>query len=110
MNLLFVLEENEYLKPSGVVSLVKNKIENWKSSDYIYILLNKNHWAYSDFKKIKRKNYKVIKLQFAISDEINIYLKKIQSDIVYKFILLFFSNSFGIFIKLETFPPYKKSN
>ena len=89
MNLLFVLEENES-KPSGVVSLVKNKIENWKSSDYIYILLNKNHWAYSDFKKIKRKNYKVIKLQFAISDEINIYLKKkIQSDIVYKFIRFF---------------------
>ena len=109
MNLLFVLEENES-KPSGVVSLVKNKIENWKSSDYIYILLNKNHWAYSDFKKLKRKNYKVIKLQFAISDEINIYLKKkIQSDIVYKFIR-FFLIPLEFFIKLETFPPYKKSN
>ena len=89
MKLLFVLEENE-TKPSGVVTLIKNKIENWKSSDFIYILLNKNHWAYEDFKKIKRKNYKVIKLEFAISDEINVYLKrKIQLDLVYKFIRLF---------------------
>ncbi len=90
MKLLFILEENEP-KPSGVISVVKNKIENWKSSDFIYVLINKNHWAYNELKKIKRKNYKLIKLNFLISDEINIYLKqKINFDIGYKLIRFFF--------------------
>ena len=86
MNLLFILEENDP-RPSGVVTVVKNKIQNWRSSDFIYVLINKNHWAYNELKKIKKKNYKVIRLNFPISDELNIYIKKkIQFNLVYKLI------------------------
>lgn len=86
MNFLFVLEENDP-KPSGVVTVVKNKIQSWKSSDFIYLLINKNHWAYNELKKIKRKNYKIIRLNYSISDEFNINIKnKIQFNLVYKLI------------------------
>ena len=57
MNLLFILEENDP-RPSGVVTVVKNKIQNWRSSDFIYVLINKNHWAYNELKKIKKKTTK----------------------------------------------------
>ncbi len=84
MNLLFILEENE-TGPSGVVSVVKNKIENWKKSDFIYVVINKNHWAYNELRRIKRKNLKIIKLKFKISDEFNINLKKrINFNLLYK--------------------------
>ena len=65
MNLLFILEENEP-GPSGVVSVAINKIENWKKSDFIYVVINKNHWAYNELRRIKRKNLKIIKLNFKI--------------------------------------------
>ena len=75
MNFLYILEENE-TGPSGVVSVVKNKILNWNKSDKIYLLINSNHWAFNEFSKIKRKNLKIIKLKFLTSHEFNLYLKK----------------------------------
>lgn len=89
MSLLFILEENDP-RPSGVVTVVKNKIQNWRGSDFIYVLINKNHWAYNELKKIKKKNYKVIRLNFPISDELNINIKKkIQFNLGYKLIRFF---------------------
>ncbi len=89
MNLLFILEENEP-GPSGVVSVVKNQIKNWKKSDFIYVVINKNHWAYNELRRIKRKNFKIIKLKFKISDEINFNIKnKINFDLLYKLFRLF---------------------
>ena len=75
MNFLYILDENE-TGPSGVVSVVRNKILNWNELDKIYLLINKNHWAFNEFSKIKRKNFKIIKLNFFSSHEINLYLKK----------------------------------
>ena len=75
MNFLYILEENE-TGPSGVVSVVKNKILNWNQLDTIYLLINKNHWAFNEFSKIKRKNFKIIRLKFITSHELNLYLKK----------------------------------
>ena len=75
MNFLYILEENE-TRPSGVVSVVKNKIINWNELDKIYLLINRNHWAFSEFSKIKRKNFKIIKLKFLTSHEFNLHLKK----------------------------------
>ena len=75
MNFLYILEENE-TGPSGVVSVVKNKILNWNQLDTIYLLINKNHWAFNEFSKIKRKNFKIIRLKFLTSHELNLYLKK----------------------------------
>ena len=76
MNFLYILEENE-TGPSGVVSVVKNKIINWNELDKIYLLINRNHWAFDEFSKIRKKNFKIIKLKFVTSHEFNLYLKKI---------------------------------
>ena len=75
MNILYILEEHES-GPSGVVSVVKNKILNLNKIDTVYLLINKNHWAFNEFSKIRRKNFKIIKLKFSISHEFNLYLKK----------------------------------
>ena len=75
MNFLYILEENES-GPSGVVSVVKNKIINWSESDSIYLLINKDHWAFKEFSKIKKKNFKIIKLKFSTSNEVNLFFKK----------------------------------
>ena len=101
MNLLFVLEENEK-GPSGVVSVVKNKIINWKETDFIYLVLNQKHWAFKEFSKIKRKNFKIIKLNFPTSHEINIYIKnKLNLVILYKILrILFLPIEFFLNIKI----------
>ena len=75
MNILYILEEHES-GPSGVVSVVKNKILNWNKFDTIYLIINKNHWAFNEFSKIKRKNFKIIRLKFSTSHEFNLNLKK----------------------------------
>lgn len=90
MNFLYILEENE-TGPSGVVSVVKNKILNWNKLDKIYLLININHWAFNEFSKIKRKNLKIIKLKFSTSHEFNLYLKKkINFSFISKVFRLFF--------------------
>ncbi len=90
MNYLYILEEHEK-GPSGVVNVVKNKILNWNKEDYIYLVLNKNHWAKKEFLNIKRKNLKIVNLNFNISHEININRRTINN-------FLFISKFFRLFL------------
>jgi len=102
VNFLYILDENE-TGPSGVVSVVRNKILNWNELDKIYLLINKNHWAFNEFSKIKRKNFKIIKLNFFSSHEINLYLKKkINFSLVSK-LLRFIFLPYELFTNLITF-------
>ena len=102
MNFLYILEENE-TRPSGVVSVVKNKIINWNQLDKIYLLINRNHWAYNEFSKIKRKNFKIIKLKFLTSHEFNIYLKKKINFLLISKLLRFSLLPYEILINLRVF-------
>ena len=91
--------------PSGVVTIVKNKIINWNHDDNIIILLNKNHWAYNQLRLIKRKKYKIIKLNFKNSNEIKIKVKNILNNkILYSvFRVLFFPFEILLNLKLIFF-------
>lgn len=107
MNFLYILEEHEN-GPSGVVNVVKNKISNWKKSDFIYLLLNKNHWAKKEFLKIKRKNLKIIVLDFNISHEINFSIRAINKfSLINKFIR-FFLFPFEFYLNLKVYLYFKK--
>ena len=102
MNFLYILEENES-GPSGVVSVVKNKILNWNELDMIYLLINRDHWALNEFSKIKRKNFKIIRLKFLTSHEFNLsYKKRINSWLISK-VLRFILLPYEISINLKVF-------
>ena len=102
MNFLYILEENES-GPSGVVSVVKNKILNWNELDMIYLLINRDHWAFNEFSKIKRKNFKIIRLKFLTSHEFNLsYKKRINSWLISK-VLRFILLPYEILINLKVF-------
>ena len=102
MNFLYILEENES-GPSGVVSVVKNKILNWNELDMIYLLINRDHWALNEFSKIKRKNFKIIRPKFLTSHEFNLsYKKRINSWLISK-VLRFILLPYEILINLKVF-------
>jgi len=102
VNFLYILEENES-GPSGVVSVVKNKILNWNELDMIYLLINRDHWALNEFSKIKRKNFKIIRLKFLTSHEFNLsYKKRINSWLISK-VLRFILLPYEISINLKVF-------
>ena len=102
MNFLYILEENES-GPSGVVSVVKNKIINWSESDSIYLLINKDHWAFKEFSKIKKKNFKIIKLKFSTSNEVNLFFKKKINFLLISKILRLILLPYEILINLRVF-------
>ena len=102
MNYLYILEENES-GPSGVVSVVKNKIINWSESDSIYLLINKDHWAFKEFSKIKKKNFKIVRLKFSTSHEFNLYLKKKINFALVSKILRIILLPYEILINLRVF-------
>ena len=49
MNLCFVTQEIDKV-PSGVVSVINQLTSKWNENDQLFILTNKNHWAYETFK------------------------------------------------------------
>ena len=107
MNFLYILEEHES-GPSGVVNVVKNKISNWKKSDFIYLVLNKNHWAKKEFLKIKRKNLKIIVLDFNISHEINFCIRAINKSFFINKFIRFLILPLEFYLNLKVYLYFKK--
>ena len=107
MNYLYILEEHEK-GPSGVVNVVKNKILNWNKTDYIYLVLNKNHWAKKEFLSIKRKNLKIINLNFNISHEINVNMRKINNFLFIHKLFRLFLLPYEFYLNYKVFLYFRK--
>jgi teichuronic acid biosynthesis glycosyltransferase TuaC len=72
--ILFVLEEHQ-TGPSGVIAVVKEKIDYFYGKKFqIFILCNKTHWCKNEF--FNNNKIKLISLHFLLSGEIKCLLNK----------------------------------
>jgi len=96
MHLLFVIQESGKI-PSGVVSVVLEICQNWRSEDRITVCTNRLHWAGDEMSKefILRKGFQVKTLPFLLPSELSFKLNTLRMNTLcvksLKAVLKFFS-------------------